>query len=416
MKKNFTFFFSLRSIFIVLLLSSFSSLFAQPDYNFHKPVLETGTDLEEGAVYRFGEVKPGVDALVEVKKFHGGVTLHSIDENWTGFDEAFQPFINSEPGTDGYVEFEIQFVYAGTNNLMNQREVPVTPIDVDGGLNGDLFEQDEIKIENGYVDYDVMGAKLHAQNKGGGWFRSKNITGIALEGIDTVDKDAMFTVVNANVNSVKLKVGAQNGGTRKDVRYRSVYFKKFVYSGNNFLLLSAGCLKNFNGLLKNNQVNLQWTLACNHQFKTIAIEKSLTPGSFVALNEMVLTDADSYAYNDNTPGAVNYYRLKMTTFNNKVEYSNVLVFKPESQGKQVFKVFPSIVNDNATVSVTVTNKEQASFQLVDLSGKNVYQQSIVLQAGNNNISINGLNGLPKGSYIAVVKTGMTINSQQIIKQ
>lgn len=407
-------------MFIVLVFAPVSQAFSQsharPDYYFQKPVLESGTDLQEGSVYRFAEVKPGVDALLEVKRFHGGVTLYAIDETWTGFDEAFQPFISCEPGTDGFVEFEIQFVEAGTNKLMNQREVPITPIDIDGGLKGDLFEQDEIKIENGYVDYDVMGSKLHTRNMGGGWFRSKDITGEALDGIDTVDRQAMFTVVNANVNSVKFKVGAQNGGTRNDVRYRSLYFKKFEYSSNNFLLLSAACLKNFTGVSKNNQVNLQFTLACNHQFKSIVIEKSVTPGNFISIGETTISDIDSYAYNDNAPGAVNYYRLKMTTFNNKVEYSNVLVLKAENSGKQVFKVYPSVLNDNTTVSVTATGKEQTSFQLVDLSGRNVFQQPVVLQAGNNSISINGLNGLPKGSYIAIVKTGTTINSQQIIKQ
>jgi hypothetical protein len=418
MKKNFTYLSLLRSMFIVLLFTPFSQMLAQhaaPDYCFRKPVLEKGTDLEEGAVYRFGEVKPGVDALVRVKKFHGGVTLHSIDETWTGFDEAFQPFINCEPGTDGFVEFEIEFVYAGTTDLMNQREVPITPIDVDGGMKGDLFEQDEIKIENGYVDYELMGGKLNSRNMGAGWFRAKNITGIALDGIDTVDREAMFTVVNADVNSIKLKVGAQNTSDKTDTRYRSVYFQKFIYN-NNFLLLSAGCLKSFTGLSKNNQVNLQWILACNHQYKTIVIEKSSAPGGFTAINETLLTDADTYSYTDNATGAVNYYRLKMTTFNNKVEYSNVLVFKTETQGKSVFKVYPSIVQDNATVSVTAVSKVQTSFQLVDVNGRNVYQQPITLQAGTNNVSINGLNGLPKGSYIAIVKAGTVVNSQKIIKE
>lgn len=402
-------------MFVVLLFAPISSLFAQPDYYFQKPVLESGTDLQEGSVYRFSEVKPGVDALVGVIKFHGGVSLYSIDENWTGFDEAFQPFIYCPPSTDGYVEFDIRFVKAGTNNTFNQKEVPVTPIDVDGGLKADLFEQDQIKIENGYVDYDLLGNRLDLKTQGGGWFKAKDVTGVALDGIDTTDKQAMFTVVNANVDVLHIKMGANNTDTKNDdVRYRSVYFKKFLYP-NNFLL-SAACLKSFTGVSKNNQVNLQWTLACNHQFKTIVVEKSLTPGGFATAGEVVLTDADAYAFNDNAPGAVNYYRLKMTTYNNKVEYSNILVFKTENHGKQSFKVYPSVVNDNATVSVIAGSKEQSSFQLVDLSGRTVYQQAIVLQAGNNNISINGLNGLPNGSYIATVKTGATINSQQIIKQ
>jgi Secretion system C-terminal sorting domain len=416
MNKNFTLKFSIRVILFFLLSLSALSAFAQPDYYFTKPVLESGTDLAEGAVYRFADVRPGVDALVEVKKFHGGVTLWSIDESWTGFDEAFQPFIHCPPGTDGYVEFEINFVQAGTTNLVKQTEVPITPVDIDGGLYNDLFEQDQIKVENGYVDYDLLGAKLDLKVQGGGWFRAKDKTGVALAGIDTTDKQAMFTVVNANVDQVRIKMGAANSDSYSDdVRYRSVYFKKFAYTSA-YSLLSASSLKNFNGYAKTNQVNLQWTLTASNQLKTIVVEKSTSSNGFEAIAAIEGSEVNTYNYTDNAPTAVNYYRLKMVSFNGKVEYSNVLVFKTSVSAKESFKVYPTVVSENATVSVAAATKEQTSVQLVDLSGRSVYQQAVTLQAGNNTFTIDGLNSLPKGTYVAVLKTGTVLNTQKIIKQ
>lgn len=145
MKKNFTLQFSLRSILIMLLFSSFLKASAQPDYYFTKNVLESGTDLNEGAVYRFFDVKPGFDALVTIVDLNK-ITLNELD-GASGFDEAFQPYIYCPGKTKGYVEFRIDFVIAGTNTLSKMLEVPMTAIDIDGYEFPDekLYEFDEFE-------------------------------------------------------------------------------------------------------------------------------------------------------------------------------------------------------------------------------------------------------------------------------
>ncbi len=90
---------------------------ALPDYSFRNPILESGNSLSVGAVYLFRNVKTGVDARVTIVSFTGGISLYSLDETWTGFHEAFQPFINVPSRANGYVEFEIKFYDAGTRNL-----------------------------------------------------------------------------------------------------------------------------------------------------------------------------------------------------------------------------------------------------------------------------------------------------------
>jgi hypothetical protein len=93
--------------------------------------------------------------LLTITAITGGLTLDVLDDNSSGFDEAFQPTITAPAHSKGYVEFSIQFVTAGTTTPQVQTEIPVTPIDVDG-KNGNVYEFDEIYRYNAsYVDYNM---------------------------------------------------------------------------------------------------------------------------------------------------------------------------------------------------------------------------------------------------------------------
>ncbi|HUS96402.1 MAG TPA: DUF4347 domain-containing protein, partial [Hyphomicrobiaceae bacterium] len=73
--------------------------------------LESGVDLQVGAVYRFSGVSPGFDALVEISDMQNA-TLAQLDDSSQGVDRAFQPEIVGN-AAGSYVEFRIQFVAAG---------------------------------------------------------------------------------------------------------------------------------------------------------------------------------------------------------------------------------------------------------------------------------------------------------------
>ncbi|MGF1488548.1 MAG: SdrD B-like domain-containing protein, partial [Prochloraceae cyanobacterium] len=80
------------------------------------PQLISGTDLQIGARYRFANVFPGVDALIEIAGFNGGATLGSLDNDSTGEVSAFQPTLNPpNAAVTSSVDFDITFVNTGTN-------------------------------------------------------------------------------------------------------------------------------------------------------------------------------------------------------------------------------------------------------------------------------------------------------------
>jgi Secretion system C-terminal sorting domain len=407
-----------RSFFFIALLFLSLVSFSQPDYIFTKAVLESGKDLELGAVYRFSEVKPGTDALVTITDI-SKISLTKIDGP-SGFDEAFQPYILCPGKTKGYVEFRFDFVEAGTSKAKVMKEVPVTAIDIDGYEFPDekLYESDQFeKSASYYVDYDLLGSSLNIKYSGS-WVEAVNTSAITYDGIDTTQRDVMISMVYANVSSINIRVGAENKSKSPMERLRSDYFMKFKFASS---LLAKSPLNLFKGFAKNNKVSLQWNIATSNLLKKVIVEKAETPSQFSAIGEVLVNSAQqpagNYTFNDNAVlQKTGYYRLKMIEANGQLSYSNVLVFRIANDTRPSFKMYPSIINDNATVNITADKTEQTSLQVFDLGGRSVYQKNFALQQGNNNVAVNGFSSLQQGTYVAIVKAGNSTYSQKIMIQ
>lgn len=414
-----------RSLYFILfvllfLISKFG--IAQPDYVFRNPTLLTGssTDKKVGAKYRFDNVKTGTDAFVTITDMTGGVKLTALDGG-SGYDEAFQPSIDIPALGSGYVEFLFEFVKHGTSTAQTQIEVPITPIDVDG-IPLQVSEFDMIEQKNGYTQYNMLGIELAfslVNNVlGGVWAQGTNIAGIDYPGVDTSARQVMYTVTNANISSFTIRNGGTNLSLSTKNRLRSVYFKKFTY--NNAVILAKSSLSDFAGIKKDKKVELSWNLETGTAVKSVVVEKSgNTANDFTAIGEVWITtesNTSHYAFNDNNAsGSVAYYRLKIVSANGQVSYSNVLAFRL-NETKQQFKMYPSVINDNATVNLNAAKAEQTTVQVVDLSGRTVFSKNISLQQGDNNIAINGLSNLHNGTYVAWIKAGDAIYSQKLMIQ
>lgn len=213
---------------LLFLIASFS-VNAQPKYDFRNSTKISGTDRQVGALYRFPNVKSGVDALVTITAMTGGVILNTFDGTSSGFAEAFQPVITLPARSKGYVEFNIVFVTAGTSTPLVQAEIPVTPIDVDGQT-GEVYEYDELyRSASTYVDYNLLGNELKITYPSASWIVGTNTAGANYGGVDTMAKQVMFSVVNAGVNSITVRTGADNISNQSQQRLRSLYFKRFTY-------------------------------------------------------------------------------------------------------------------------------------------------------------------------------------------
>lgn len=419
MKTNSTHALILRIIlFILLCLYSFL-VFGQPDYDFRNKTLLSGSDRQVGAVYRFNNVKTGVDAKLTILALTNGLTLSEIDRDaGSGFIAALQPDITIPAGSNGYVEFRIDFLITGTNIPFVQLEIPVTPIDVDGQTHagGFVYEYDMIRLVSGYYTFDGMGNELQV-TPSPEWVTGINTAAYTYPGVDTLARQVMFTVVNGNQSSILMRVGGTNSGTSSTTRLRSVYFKRFVYQN---AVLPVTSLLKFSGHASDDNTKLQWSLTAGNNASSIVLEKGYTANNFQPHAEfwvnMEGSNKSDFQFTDtkNDEGSV-YYRLKITEADGRTEYSNILHFTGNKTTINSFMVYPSQVTSSVTIKLKSDLKKQGSFEVFDYSGRVVFRQPIELQKGENNIRISDLEKLPSGNYITTIRTTEKLYSQKINK-
>lgn len=416
MKVNSTRVFLWRSVLFIILLLYSLIVFAQPDYDFRNGTIIAGTANEVGAVYQFNNVKTGVDAQVTIVALTGGLYLSDIDGGG-GFVEALQPVINIPGHSSGYAELRIDFFEAGTTTPFLQEEVPATPIDIDGYYYGDgyLYEYDMITLGTGYVNFDGSSPELHV-GFAPGWITGTNTSGITYDGIDTAAKTVMFTTVNSHLSSMIIRVGAENQSSNTMQRLRSVYFKKFWYP--NTILPVSGVLS-FSGTMNAGDAQLKWTIA-DHDIKTVFLQKGDNANSFQPIVD--------WAMNNQTGGKIDFtyidknqiigdvfYRLKIISAEGKIQYSNILHFNNTKQSPAALTVYPSIFSSFVTAQIKSIRAQPASFEVFNYAGSLVFRETLRLEAGENNIRINGLDKVSPGQYISVVRTAEGTCSSKIHK-
>jgi len=410
---------------MVLLLCSATALKAQPDYDFTNSIQMSGSgnpsNVMVGDVYRFLNVKPGVDALVTITDITGGITVSALDAG-SGYPEALQPTLEVPPFTSGYLEMSFQFIDATTDLPLVMPELPATCIDVDGmldndGLGNPLYEFDQIDLGGGYVDYDMVGGELTV-NQTGNWFNGTNIGGIDYPGRDTAAKQVMFTVVNTNVASFVIRVGANNLSTKQSTRLRSVYFKKFKYA-TGLMPVYADGLVSFKGVKKEDNIALSWELTNLKEYEAVFVERSTNGGNFETIAQTTPAynnlgkATGNYSDNPTLKGTV-LYRLRMIANNGATLYSNTLLFKMNGVAGQL-KVFPTVVSDATTLQLTSAQKATVTVRVTDYNGRTMLNKQVVVQTGENSVSVDGMSRFARGNYVITVYTPNEIHSQKMIK-
>ncbi len=111
----------------------------QPAMDFQNPVLDAGTANTPGAIYRFTNVLPGIDARLSIVAMNNA-SLVTVDDGAQGTPDSWQPVIDfTGIGTPG-VDFNMQFVVAGTTTPpATVRRFGGTTYDVDGVTDVESF-------------------------------------------------------------------------------------------------------------------------------------------------------------------------------------------------------------------------------------------------------------------------------------
>ena len=406
--------------FVGLILTNKTSAQA-PIYKFQSPSLESGTALALNAVYRFPNVTTGYDALVQVTTVSAGITLRNIDRTADGYGEAFQPEYRVSSNTNGYIDFLITFVQAGTSTAASQPFVDVSGLDIDGDDGEDpnnLREYNRIDMGGGTYSFNTTVSHLTVSQTGTA-VTGTNMTGVLWGAlVDTSAKEVMFTVTNTNVTSFTYRIGSFNNSSNTGTRYASLYFKKFYYAP---YPLAIPSLINFEGSRNGNSIAFKWDFSTTEGLDHCILERAIAPGTYSAIADFMYTGENAFekhtAYTDNSVSKSNYnYRLKMIGKNGEVKYSSVLAFKAGAENDtQELNVYPSVITGSFTARFNADRTEAAQLQIVDYSGRSVYSKPVTLVQGQNNISVNDFTAA-RGNFVIVVRKGGKIYSQKIIVQ
>ncbi len=403
---------------VLLFKAPISTAQPPPDYSFTSPVHLSGTDRSVGAVYRFANVKTGVDAIVTITAI-SNATLAVLDQTGQGWNAAFQPNITVPSMQNGYVEFRIDFVTAGTFATFIQPQVGITALDVDGynfAANQRLYEYEQFDMGiNSYLEYEVAGTDLSLSYIGPSTVRATNVAGVDYGSIN-LSPNVRFTVFKSGVSSITVRSGANNQDVFNNVtRQRSFYFARFSYPNAALVLLNNSDLKSFNGLFKKEEgIKLTWELTENHTIEKIEIERSTGNNSFETIGTIAKAEFMS-GYTDNTAPAVKLqYRIKLTEANGKSFYSKVITVNATNIDDMGLRVYPTICTHSATIIINSKQSVGGTVQISDYAGHLYATRAIMLREGENRIPIELSSMLPNGNYTLILNVGTNKYTKKII--
>ena len=378
---------------------------------FTNPTLLSGSAGQVGAIYKFPNVCSNVDAWIEITQLAGGATLSSIDNNSSGYNEAFQPFIDIPRNSTASIQWNIRFKVAGTSTDTVLAKVQLTGVDVDGGSG--IREFVEATMPTSYS----LGSPtiLTVTNNGGSYRAVSNYTTVS--NIDTTAKQAMYQMNYYNVNSFFYRTGAISTNSSSEVRQTSLYFASFL-TGTIALPVT---LTSFKATLRERKVVLEWSTASEIENDYFNIERSKDANTFEAIGMKRgmgnSTVVNNYSYADESPlQGYSYYRLKQTDYDGKYTYSPVVSVK---NGKvalisnlEIQSVSPNPFYDKFNLVYTLPAEESASFMLVSVSGKILEHRILESHEGINRVEFENKSSLDPGMYFAVITT----KEQRVVKK
>lgn len=160
-----------------------------------------------------------------------------------------------------------------------------------------------------------------------------------------------------------------------------------------------------------------WDVDNEVNVKYYQVERSLDGVRFQAAGvvnyKVPIAGKNSYDFLDKFTAAEKiYYRVKQVDVDGKYMYSKVAVISNE-QGDEV-SILPNPSVDYTTVAIGVTQNQKATIELIDIKGIRQVIQKVSLSKGLNNIRLNNLALLSRGTYFVKVSTNSGIVYKKLL--
>jgi hypothetical protein len=383
---------------------------------FSNPSIISGDSGQVGVIYLFPNIMRGIDGWISIEKIYNGAVLSDIDNSGTGYNDAFQPFIEFPANKESYIEWKILFKIAGTATDTTLEKVEATGVDVDGNYYNDTIYLREFIVATMPTYYSLdLSSGITMSNDSG---RYKALGPVYNAGnIDTSRHDAMYQLTYNNVKSVSYRTGAINRFPFPQIRQTSLYFRPFLFNTPIYALPIE--LKQFRAKLHGKEVQLNWITATEVNNDFFTIERSSDGENF----EPILTvkgagnsSTDrSYEATDPDPlSGTSYYRLRQTDYDGKSTVSNIEAVK-FTETISGLNIFPNPFENQFQVDFNSSNDMNGEINLTDIGGKLIRHESISISKGTVQYSFQFDNDLPAGIYYLTLIQGEQKISKKIVK-
>ncbi len=165
-------------------------------------------------------------------------------------------------------------------------------------------------------------------------------------------------------------------------------------------------LLSFKGSAEAKSNQLLWSTATEQNNSHFELERSQDGERFEFIGEIeghgTSNSQRNYEFYDENPIETAYYRLKQMDFDGKYEYSDVISIKRgRDKALIIGNIFPSPTKGQAKFNISVAEATQASISIIDVTGKQLSSQTIQLEVGEQQQTID-LMGMPNGIYSVMI--------------
>lgn len=165
-------------------------------------------------------------------------------------------------------------------------------------------------------------------------------------------------------------------------------------------------------------VKLHWSAIEEGDFTGYNVERSANGRDWEVIAFVPRNGAHGtnyYQMKDNDPyKGVSSYRLKLMNAGGQIKYSNIRSVVITDLSESI-RIFPNPSSGQATLAIKGdADGEKAHIRVVDMSGKLLSYQKLILTAGANSMNIPVQDSWPSGTYIVQVSTDRKVLTKNLV--
>jgi hypothetical protein len=180
----------------------------------------------------------------------------------------------------------------------------------------------------------------------------------------------------------------------------------------------------FSGALKNNIVDLNWSVTQNQDIQYFTIERSADGVHFTLAdtvnNQSFMLRYATYKTTDNVSGLRSsyvYYRIKVSARNGAVQYSKIIRVALTAGSAYEITLQPNPVRDQLQINIHSNEDRNVEVLIYTITGQLVKTMNSRVKKGDATITLADLRGWAKGVYTVKVLSGkdMFVDRMVLIK-